>query len=118
MTHGEHNAALDGFLHRRHDSGDLWRGCDDADAEAVCLTFAGHNPVLVLRKVLCAVDFFEGCKTLVRLLQELRGVRAALGELNKGALCVPAKHRCGIGGGVGAQEVQECRVQRLLLSLG
>lgn len=110
---GEDDAAAGELVDGRHHAVDLGRGGDDAHADVL----VAHEPVLVHREVVGAVDFLEGLDVLLCGEEELRLVRAALGELDEGALGVPAEERCGGGGAEWAQEVEELGIQRTFLRL-
>ena len=116
MSDGEYDPTADELLDRRHDAVDLRRGSNHTHPDRV-LRVPGHEPVLALGEVLPAVDVLERLDLLLGGDEELRGVRAALRELDEGALGVPAEECRGVGRAVGAQEVQELRVEGAFLGL-
>ena len=118
VSDGEDDATPNELLNRRHHTVDLGRGGDYAHADGLVVRLAAHEPIFGHGEVVCAIDLLKRLDLLLGWEQELRLVRAALGELDEGSLGVPAEERCGGGGAEWAQEVEELGIQRTFLRLG
>ena len=68
-------------------------------------------------EVISSIDLLDGLVSLLGREQELWGMSAALGELDERALCVPPENRRRVGGGVGAEELEEDGVELSRLCL-
>lgn len=117
VTDRKDNAATDEFFDGCHDSINFRSGGDDAHANRLIMRLSAHQPVFGDGEIIGTVHFLEGFDLFLRRKEELGLVCATLGELDEGALCVPAEKCRRRWRAPGMQEVEKLGVQRTLLCL-